>query len=216
MPVETLSSCLMLMRPGRDARLCRECREQAIFSIWRELASHTRQKKTQKFRFLNSFGKNCCFNVAASTWKAESSGRHERKCPQSLSMFRQTSPAYLAHKEPLLELGVSGETTVNAIHSTSQLCGPRLFTTRQKEVFSLDLGDLRILERVDSINTVAVYCKASCLDRLVLGSSWLLCTIQCHADCFDRAEEDKALKREVYMYRLKGSRDAATELWVFI
>lgn len=44
--------------------------------------------------------------------------------PQSVSMYRQTSPAHLAHKEPLLELRVSGWTTVNAIQSTSQLRGP--------------------------------------------------------------------------------------------
>lgn len=54
----------------------------------------------------------------------------------------------------------------------------RLFATMQKKVFSLDLGDLSILEMVDSINTDAVYCKASPLDRLVLISTLLLCTIQ--------------------------------------
>lgn len=48
----------------------------------------------------------------------------------------------------------------------------------QKKVFSLDLGDLSILEMVDSINTDAFYCKASPLDRLVLISTLLLCTIQ--------------------------------------
>lgn len=56
-------------------------------------------------------------------------------------------------------------------HSFSALSGRAFIFSEAKKVFSLDLGDLRILEMVDCINTVAVYCKASPLDRLVLLST---------------------------------------------
>lgn len=45
-------------------------------------------------------------------------------------------------------------------------------------MFSLDLGDLRILEMVDCINTVAVYWKASPLDRLVLLRTIMYYSVQ--------------------------------------
>lgn len=45
-------------------------------------------------------------------------------------------------------------------HSFLALCELALIRNDAKKVLSLDLGDLSILEMVDSINTVAVYCKA--------------------------------------------------------
>lgn len=140
--------------------------------------------------------KNCCAAWLVQLQKqplgtAEEPKQIWKEMPQSVSMYRQTSASYLAHKKPLFVLRVSGYTTVKAIKSTSQLRRPLLigvlFTTGQKKKgFSLDLRDLGILEILDFINTGAVNCKVYCLNRLVPSSSLLLCAAKHRTDCWKR------------------------------
>lgn len=96
-----------------------------IFSIGRELACHKRQKR--KSSYLKLISKNCCATLEKlPLHTVEELRQIWKEMPQSVSMYGQTSPAYLASKEPLFEWRGSGEPTVNAIQSTSQLCGPLL------------------------------------------------------------------------------------------